>query len=130
MNEFLDALFANLQVILDDPLLGNLIRISIALIPISLMFCMIDFLMGVSSFGFFDLVASFFEWLGGKIVTLMCRSQRGFELAYKLGWARPGIDFFDCGQDCDKCPRYAECDNDLRVPFEDVTQNSDPGAGS
>lgn len=81
-------------------------------------------------FGLADLIVFFFEWLGGKIVTLMCRSQRGFELAYKLGWARPGIDYFDCGQDCDKCPNYAECNNELRVPLDDVTLNSDSGAGS
>lgn len=77
--------------------------------------------------GFF---AALWEWLADKVITWLCRTERGFKLAYNLRWARPGVDFFVCGQDCDKCPDCAKCNNDARVAGDVVIQNQDPGAGS
>lgn len=70
------------------------------------------------------------EWLADKVITWLCRTEKGFYLAYKLGWARQGVEYFDCGIDCYRCPKYDGCDCELRVPLDDVTQKQDPGAGS
>ena len=32
-------------------------------------------------------------------ITQLCRTKVGFQVAYRLGLARPGIDFIDVGQD-------------------------------
>lgn len=38
-----------------------------------------------------------------------------FEWCYKMGWARPGIDFVECeSQDCSTCPFNGKCTSDLR----------------
>ena len=54
------------------------------------------------------------SWLRRKVTDLLCKSKHGFKIAYKLGWAERGVHFFDCGQDCHLCPRFADCDSELR----------------
>lgn len=42
-----------------------------------------------------------------------------FEWCYKMGWARPGIDFVECeSQDCSTCPFNGKCTSDLRKSGE------------
>ena len=53
------------------------------------------------------------SWLKNKFIDLAI-IVLGFEKVYKLGWARPGVDFFVCGQDCDECPKLASCVSKLR----------------
>lgn len=49
-----------------------------------------------------------------KFIDLMCKTNWGFKLMYKLGWAEHCVHFFDCGQDCHLCPKYADCSSELR----------------
>lgn len=65
------------------------------------------------SIGLFDFFSEIGKWIKNKFIDL-CIRILGFEKVYKLGWARPGVDFFDCGQDCDKCPKLASCVSELR----------------
>lgn len=58
------------------------------------------------------------SWLKGKFTSLLCKTEMGFKFAYKIGWARPGIDFMECGQDCDICPRRDDCVHELRKALE------------
>lgn len=115
-------IFANvgtmLEDIFDDPLVSSVLLVPFALAPLFVMVKMMSVLMGDVHFSFGSVVAGFFCWVGHKIVDLMCRSERGFYLAYKLGWAKAGVHFFDCGVDCDKCPKYAECTDGQRVVFD------------
>ena len=75
--------------------------------------------------GFF---AASWKCLSDKVVTWLCSTEKGFKLAYKLGWARPGVDFFDCAVHCDTCPKYAACNSDKRVVFDDVSHADYPGS--
>lgn len=54
------------------------------------------------------------SWIKRKFTDLLCKTYWGFKLMYKLGWAEPGVHFFDCGQDCHLCPKFADCDSELR----------------
>lgn len=54
------------------------------------------------------------SWIKRKFTDLLCKTSWGFKLMYKLGWAEPGVHFFDCGQHCHLCPKFAECDSELR----------------
>ena len=65
-----------------------------------------------------DLIA---YWLEDQILRLICSTEKGFYFAYKAGWLKPGVHFFECGQDCDKCPKYNDCMSEDRV-LRDVTQ--------
>ena len=126
MTEFIDAYSQILTDVFNMPL----IRFALALIPIFLLGPVFRAVFSIIDYqpDFLGFLGDFFRWLGGKIVTWMCSSERGFKLAYILGWARQGIDFFDCGLDCDKCPKYSQCDNELRVVL-DVTQVQEGGDG-
>ena len=128
MNEF-SAVFTDVwNAVFQSPV----VRFMLCLLPIFLlgpvfrmMFLLVDY--EPDPCGFF---VQLWDWLSDKVITWLCSTEKGFALAYKLGWARPGVDFFDCGQDCAKCPKYADCDNELRILCDDVRQSSDPGAGS
>lgn len=106
------------EVVFDDLLISSMLLVPLALAPFLLIVKMMIGLMGDVHFSFGSAVVEFFCWLGRKIVDLMCCSEYGFTLAYKLGWAKAGVHFFDCGVDCDKCPKYAECTEELRVVFD------------
>lgn len=54
------------------------------------------------------------SWIKRKIADLMCKTHWGFKLMFKLGWAVPGVHFFDCGVHCHVCPEFAKCDRALR----------------
>ena len=54
------------------------------------------------------------SWIKRKFTDLLCKTNWGFKLMYKLGWAEPGVHFFDCGQHCHLCPKFAECNSELR----------------
>lgn len=42
-----------------------------------------------------------------------------FEWCYKMGWARPGVDFVECdSQDCSTCPFAGRCTSDYRSSGE------------
>lgn len=128
MNAYATA-FADAWTIISESPLFPLLIYGLSLSLMFSVFRMILSMLDVRP-GSFNLFGDFFRWLGGKIVTWMCSSEKGFKLAYKLGWARQGVDFFDCGQDCDKCPKYSTCDSFLRTDLVDVRQKQDPGAGS
>lgn len=49
------------------------------------------------------------ESIRDQFITLMCKWEWGFKLMYKIGWARPGVDFFECGIDCSTCPKRDTC---------------------
>lgn len=106
------------EVVFDDPLVSSVLLVPLAIAPFFMILKMLVTLMGDVDFSFGSAVVEFFCWLGRKIVDLMCRSECGFYLAYKLSWAKPGVHFFDCGVDCDKCPKYAECTDGQRVTFD------------
>lgn len=62
----------------------------------------------------FVLFGGFGSLIKRKFTDLLCKTNWGFKLMYKLGWAEPGVHFFDCGQHCHLCPKYAECSSELR----------------
>ena len=106
MNDFV-SLFAEVWSILWDL---PITRFAFCLIPFFLfsliirMFC--GAFIGRDSFSFpFDDIV---DWLKDKIITWMCSSEEGFNIAYKLGWAREGVDFCTCGF-CPECPKKDTC---------------------
>lgn len=128
MNEFSAAFTEVLNAAFQSPVM----RFMLCLLPFALLgplFRMMFELMDCEP-AFSGFFAELWEWLSDKFITWMCRTEKGFKLAYNLGWARPGVDFFVCGQDCDKCPDCAKCNNDARVAGDVVIQSRDPGAGS
>ena len=70
-----------------------------------------------SSLGLFDFLCEMGSWLKNKFIDLAI-IVLGFEKVYKLGWARPGVDFFECGQDCADCPKYCSCDSSLCIDLD------------
>lgn len=80
------------------------------------LYCFSFFLVARALRAFLDPLGFGFDWswLRRKVTDLLCKSKYGFKIAYKLGWAERGVHFFDCGQDCYLCPKYAECDSELR----------------
>lgn len=121
MSKFIEELAASLDILLSDPFISTTLLIPLVLAPISMIFRMFFRLMDLNPVSFASSIADACSWLGEKVVDLMCKSERGFYLAYKLGWAKAGVHFFDCGVDCDKCPKYDQCMDELRV-LRDVTQ--------
>ena len=59
------------------------------------------------------LFSGFGSWFKRWITDFMCKTSWGFQLMYKIGWALPGVHFFDCGIHCDVCPKSSECSNSL-----------------
>lgn len=118
MKEIFSNVATMLEAIFDDPFVSSILMVWLAIISFCMMVKMLGTLMGDVHFSFGFAVVEFFCWIGRKIVDLMCKSERGFYLAYKLGWAKAGVHFFDCGVDCDKCPKYAECTDGQRVVFD------------
>lgn len=118
MNEVFANFGVMLEDIFDDPLFSSVLLVAFAIGPFFMIVKMLFTLIGDVHFSFGSAVVEIFCWLGRKIVDLMCRSEYGFNLAYKLGWAKAGVHFFDCGVDCDKCPKYAECTEGLRFVFD------------
>lgn len=109
MNELTIA-FADAWTLISESSLFPLLIGGFSLYLMAFVFRMIFSIVDVRP-GSINLFGDFFSWLGGKVVTWMCSTEKGFELAYKLGWARPGIDFFDCGIHCHLCPKKDTCPN-------------------
>ena len=128
MNEFTSAFTETGSAVLETPVM----RFALWLLPIALIgptFRMMFELIG-SQPDFFGFFVDLWKWLADKVITWLCSTEKGFKLAYNLRWARPGVDFFVCGQDCDKCPDCGKCNNEARVAGDVVIQSQDPGAGS
>lgn len=78
-----------------------------------------NLLTGIVGYGCsFDLIGSLFEWLGDKIVDCL-KFLFGYEFIEKIGLAREGIDYVECGtQDCSVCPFNDKC-GERRVQFDE-----------
>lgn len=108
-NLFLDAL---LKFFEDNPFVINLLLAPLSFI---LMSRMLTLLLGThGSLGLFYVLAELFRWIFGKLVDLLCSFEFGFKLAYKFGWAKPGVHFFDCGIHCSTCPKFLSCTSELK----------------
>ena len=118
MNEFV-ALFTECwNIVWNNAFFRICLGTLLLVLPINVILRFIDPFS--SSLGLFDFLFDMGSWLKDKFIDLAI-IVLGFEKVYKLGWARHGVDFFDCGQDCAVCPKYDECHSDLRC--EEVSQD-------
>jgi len=75
------------------------------LYPVYMVFRSILFPSSLFGFSFSDL------HLKRRFTNLLCKSNFGFKIAYKLGLAERGVHFFHCGEDCHICPKKDTCDH-------------------
>lgn len=115
MIEFFEAFIDGLLKFFDvNPSIMKFLVLPLTILPLSIMVRMLNLFSDHSSFGLFDVVAALFRWIFSKLVELLCSFEFGFRLAYKFGWAKPGVHFFDCGIHCSTCPRFLSCTSELK----------------
>ena len=115
IDSFQSVLDALLNYFEDNPNVTKFLLIPLCLFPFMVMSRMLTYLIHHSgSLGLFDVLAELFRWIFAKLVDLLCSFEFGFRFAYKLGWAKPGIHFFDCGVHCSTCPKFLSCTSELK----------------
>lgn len=101
---FQSVLDALLNFFEDHP---SVITLLVVPLPFMLMSRVLTLLIGYpGSLSLFDVLGELFCWIFGKLVDLLCSFEFGFKLAYKLGWAKAGVYYFDCGIHCSTCPKF------------------------
>lgn len=109
LQSVLDAL---LKFFEDHPSVSTLFIVPL---PFMVLSKVLTFLIGYPySLGLVDVLAELIRWIFGKFVDLLCSFEFGFKLAYKFGWAKPGVHFFDCGIHCSSCPKFSSCTSEFK----------------
>lgn len=101
MLEMFNELFSFCAEIFSLPLIRVVLALSFSLFPI---FCLSRMIGSLLDFDFSDVFFCIGTWIKNKFIDLL-KNLFGFDFIYKLGFARPGVDYVECNiQDCDSCP--------------------------
>ena len=109
------------NAVLSQPIFRIAFYLFLFVVPFLILSNLLSVFLCDPSFSLSDLFVPIGSFIKNKLIDLAVKVL-GFDKVYKLGWARKGVDYFDCGEDCHVCPKYAECELSVRAekPADDV----------